>query len=77
MVSKGLSGEDLPQCYGVRVLDLLPHVHQHHALGVDKAETWTRDMEVAITGDALVVKQQWKCKLITYKLHYKKGPRPI
>lgn len=23
------------------MLDLLPHVHQHHALGVNQAETWT------------------------------------
>lgn len=40
MVSEGLCGEDLPQRHRVGVLDLLPHVHQHHALGVHQAETW-------------------------------------
>lgn len=40
VVSEGLCGEDLPQRHRVGVLDLLPHVHQHHALGVNQAETW-------------------------------------
>lgn len=39
VVSKGFRGEDLPQGYSVRMLNFLPHVHQHHALGVDEAET--------------------------------------
>lgn len=39
VVSKGFCGEDLPQGDSVRMLNFLPHVHQHHALGVDEAET--------------------------------------
>lgn len=38
VVSKGLCGEDLSKCYSIRVLNLLPHVHQHHALCVYEAE---------------------------------------
>lgn len=41
MVAKGLCGEDLSKCHCVRVLNLLPHVYQHHALRINKAETWT------------------------------------
>lgn len=45
VVSKGLGGEDLPQGNRVGVLDLLPHVHQHHTLGVHQPETWTHTQE--------------------------------
>ena len=44
VVSKGLGGEDLPQCDGVGVLDLFPHVNQHHALCVHQTETYNTHM---------------------------------
>lgn len=39
VVSECLGGEDLPQLYNVRVVHLLPHVHNVHTLGVHQAET--------------------------------------
>ena len=54
VVSKGLGGEDLPQGNRVGVLDLLPHVHQHHTLGVHQPETWmhTRHSKKMTTQDS-------------------------
>ena len=39
VVSKSLGGEDLSQCHRVGMLDLFPHVHEHHTLGVEQSET--------------------------------------
>lgn len=38
MISKSLGGKDFSEGDGVGVLDLLPHVDQHHALGVHQPE---------------------------------------
>lgn len=38
MVSKCFGGEDLSEGHSIGVLNLLPHVYQHHTLGVDQPE---------------------------------------
>lgn len=38
VVSKCFGGEDLSEGHSIGVLNLLPHVYQHHTLGVDQPE---------------------------------------
>lgn len=48
MISESLGGENFSQGDGVGVLDLLPHVHQHHAFGVHQPEACT-DSHMTLT----------------------------